>query len=241
MANGCGDGSKTTSYNCFCHTSSSYFSSLIGSKVESACATDNPDLQRTSAVDLFETYCHLGDSLTSVVSSTPSPSSPTSAPVPATSSADSSSTLMSSSASASPASTPHMVIASASPTPPTSTADPAEDADPPKKTNTTAIAVGVSVPISLIALATAVFLILRKKHKSPHVAAAADFDTQEKGNSVVVKVHEAHSMSSGYTGQSDVYELLQDTNPQRPVEIGSVPIHEMHQPVSELPARYSRS
>jgi hypothetical protein len=65
MADGCGDGSKTTSYNCFCHTSSSYFNSLIGAKVERACATDNPDLQKTSALDLFGAYCHLGDSLTS--------------------------------------------------------------------------------------------------------------------------------------------------------------------------------
>ncbi|KAF9740673.1 hypothetical protein PMIN01_00212 [Paraphaeosphaeria minitans] len=32
MDNGCGDGSQTTSYNCFCHPSSSYFSTLIGSK-----------------------------------------------------------------------------------------------------------------------------------------------------------------------------------------------------------------
>ena len=68
MVNGCGDGSKTTSYNCFCHTSSSYFNSLIGSKVERACATDNPDLQKTSALDLFGAYCHLGDSLTSGMS-----------------------------------------------------------------------------------------------------------------------------------------------------------------------------
>jgi hypothetical protein len=65
MEDGCGDGSKTTSYNCFCHTSSSYFSSLISYKVEKACATDNPDRQRSSAVGLFETYCHMGDSLTS--------------------------------------------------------------------------------------------------------------------------------------------------------------------------------
>jgi hypothetical protein len=68
MEDGCGDGSKTTSYNCFCHTSSSYFNSLIGAKVERACATDNPDLQKTSALDLFGAYCHLGDSLTSSTS-----------------------------------------------------------------------------------------------------------------------------------------------------------------------------
>ncbi|KAK7193788.1 hypothetical protein PSPO01_00461 [Paraphaeosphaeria sporulosa] len=64
MENGCGDGSQTTSYNCFCHTSSSYFSNLIGSKVEKACKSDNPDTQKTSAVELFDSYCHLGDSLT---------------------------------------------------------------------------------------------------------------------------------------------------------------------------------
>lgn len=65
MNDGCGDNKQTTSYNCFCSSSSSYFSSLIGSKVEKACQTDNPDFQRTAAVALFDAYCHLGDSLTS--------------------------------------------------------------------------------------------------------------------------------------------------------------------------------
>lgn len=65
MVNGCGDGQKTTSYACFCYTSSSYYSSFIGAKVQKACATNSPSVQRASAVELFDSYCHLGDSLSS--------------------------------------------------------------------------------------------------------------------------------------------------------------------------------
>ena len=65
MEDGCGDGSKTTSYNSFCHTSSSYFSSFIGSNVEKACATDSLDFQKSLAAELFDNYYHLGDNLTS--------------------------------------------------------------------------------------------------------------------------------------------------------------------------------
>jgi hypothetical protein len=39
-SDGCGDGSQTISYHYFCRTSSSYFSSLIGSKVDAARATE---------------------------------------------------------------------------------------------------------------------------------------------------------------------------------------------------------
>jgi hypothetical protein len=52
-SDGCGDGSQTISYHYFCRTSSSYFSSLIGSRDRT------PDVQRTSAVGLFGTYFDL--------------------------------------------------------------------------------------------------------------------------------------------------------------------------------------
>ncbi|OSS49230.1 hypothetical protein B5807_05541 [Epicoccum nigrum] len=234
MADGCGDGSKTTSYNCFCHTSSSYFNSLIGAKVERACATDNPELQKTSAVDLFGAYCHLGDSLTSEVSSsTLSSASPTS-------SAESTSVAVSSSVPATPAATSSIISASPTPTPSSSpSAVPTEDTQPPEKTNTVAIAVGISVPVALIAAVIAAFLIFRMKE----APSATETYAEEKGPHV--SAYQARSMDSGYTTpQSDVYELMPDTTTRHnPVEIGgSQAIHEMHaqHTANELPSRYSR-
>lgn len=59
MAFGCGDGSKTTSYKCFCYESSAKFSSMIGKHVQTACTQDAS--QNTSAVEVFSSYCQLGD------------------------------------------------------------------------------------------------------------------------------------------------------------------------------------
>lgn len=58
MANGCGDGSRTTSYACFCYDSSTHFNSLIGSHVATACEEDPS--QATSAKAVFNKYCQIG-------------------------------------------------------------------------------------------------------------------------------------------------------------------------------------
>lgn len=58
MANGCGDGSRTTSYACFCYESSTHFSSLIGNHVSTAC--DDGSEQATQAVGVFSKYCQIG-------------------------------------------------------------------------------------------------------------------------------------------------------------------------------------
>ncbi|KAK3984758.1 hypothetical protein QBC44DRAFT_385478 [Cladorrhinum sp. PSN332] len=43
MASGCGDGGKTTSYACFCASSSAEFESIISKAVASKCAPAFPD------------------------------------------------------------------------------------------------------------------------------------------------------------------------------------------------------
>lgn len=123
-----------------------------------------------------------------------------------------------------------MASASASPTSSLSTTDHAEVTQSPKKSNTAAIAAGVIVPISLIAIATAVFFVLRRrKQQSPKELAATDDDNKKEAYGSDLKAQEVYSTRSIHTGQSEVYELKQDTVPMKPVEIGgSVAIHEMH-------------
>jgi hypothetical protein len=58
MVYGCGDGSRLTSYACFCYESSPHFGSLIGSHVATACK-DEP-AQSVSAMDVFNQYCQIG-------------------------------------------------------------------------------------------------------------------------------------------------------------------------------------
>lgn len=60
MASGCGDGGKTTSYSCFCTDSSSKMNRVISTAVSSRCST-GPAGAATKAVDVFASYCALGD------------------------------------------------------------------------------------------------------------------------------------------------------------------------------------
>jgi hypothetical protein len=52
---GCGDGGKTTSWSCFCSTSSSQFAANISSIVQASCTADLPAV--TAALGVFSTYC----------------------------------------------------------------------------------------------------------------------------------------------------------------------------------------
>ncbi len=58
MSMGCGDHSALTSYDCFCTSSSSHFSSLISKSVSQQCAATSPAAV-TSALDVFNSYCEL--------------------------------------------------------------------------------------------------------------------------------------------------------------------------------------
>jgi hypothetical protein len=57
MSQGCGDGSALTSYDCFCTTSSSYFSSLISTEVAGQCGNATIALE---AISVFDNYCAVG-------------------------------------------------------------------------------------------------------------------------------------------------------------------------------------
>jgi hypothetical protein len=58
MVSGCGDNQLTTSYGCFCVSSSAKFDRVIGTAVESRC-TDSPQEAAASALSVFDSYCHL--------------------------------------------------------------------------------------------------------------------------------------------------------------------------------------
>jgi len=60
MVNGCGDNKATTSYSCFCTASSSYFNSLISSAVNLQCNGYFPEVQASSATNVFHSYCEVG-------------------------------------------------------------------------------------------------------------------------------------------------------------------------------------
>jgi hypothetical protein len=57
MVSGCGDGGRTTSYACFCYSSSTNFDYMISAQVASACSDQ---AQATSAQDVFAKYCQKG-------------------------------------------------------------------------------------------------------------------------------------------------------------------------------------
>lgn len=57
MSSGCGDGNQMTSYGCFCYSSSTYYNSMIGAEVATACDDQS---QATSAQDVFDKYCQIG-------------------------------------------------------------------------------------------------------------------------------------------------------------------------------------
>lgn len=65
MASGCGDDSRTTSYACFCYTSSAAFARIISTAVVENCtqATPTPQAQASRAVAVFSSYCQLGSQL----------------------------------------------------------------------------------------------------------------------------------------------------------------------------------
>ncbi|OBT99786.1 hypothetical protein VE01_02089 [Pseudogymnoascus verrucosus] len=58
MVSGCGDNHQTTSYGCFCVSSSAKFDRVIGTAVASRC-TDSPQEAAASALSVFDNYCHL--------------------------------------------------------------------------------------------------------------------------------------------------------------------------------------
>ncbi|KAI1456515.1 hypothetical protein F4805DRAFT_458721 [Annulohypoxylon moriforme] len=72
MASGCGDGSKTTSYSCFCTASSSKMDGIISTAVASRCST-GPTNAATQALDVFSSYCNLGNSNRTVTGNATSP------------------------------------------------------------------------------------------------------------------------------------------------------------------------
>lgn len=57
MTSGCGDGSRATSYACFCYSSSTFYDNLIGHEIQTTCS----DLaQVSSAHAVFQKYCAIG-------------------------------------------------------------------------------------------------------------------------------------------------------------------------------------
>ena len=62
MVYGCGDGGNGAyqSFACFCYESSAKFSSMIGAHVQTQCPNDPS--QNTTALQVFSSYCEVGQS-----------------------------------------------------------------------------------------------------------------------------------------------------------------------------------
>jgi hypothetical protein len=71
MSQGCGDTGHLTSYDCFCTTSSSHFSSLISSEVVVQCS--NNSAVASQAISVFNSYCAVGANGTQATTSRESP------------------------------------------------------------------------------------------------------------------------------------------------------------------------
>ncbi|OBT53601.1 hypothetical protein VE04_05158 [Pseudogymnoascus sp. 24MN13] len=80
MVSGCGDNHQTTSYGCFCVSSSAKFDRVIGTAVASRC-TDSPQEAAASALSVFDSYCHL---LSVPADNTATATAPATAPATAT-------------------------------------------------------------------------------------------------------------------------------------------------------------
>jgi hypothetical protein len=156
MSYDCGDGSQTTSYECFCFISSSQVSSRIVASVAQACTQETELAQNASAIDVFDQYCQIGtmtvsDSSSFIVA-------PTRTSSPSSHSSASATSAQSSASSASPA--PRPVPTST----PTSTPSPSTAPEPKKKKSpVVAIAVSVSVPVAIIALGIVGFFLYRRR------------------------------------------------------------------------------
>ena len=57
MEFGCGDGSRMTSYACFCYDSSAYYDNMIRTQITSTCSEQS---LATSAQGVFNQYCGIG-------------------------------------------------------------------------------------------------------------------------------------------------------------------------------------
>ncbi|OAK99315.1 hypothetical protein IQ06DRAFT_336870 [Phaeosphaeriaceae sp. SRC1lsM3a] len=154
MASGCGDGSRTTSYACFCYSSSSFYDNMIGNEIQTTCG----DLEQvTSAHVVYQKYCAIGQTRGILPSS--ATASTTSLPVSSSTTSDrASSGLLSST----------VVVSS-----PTGSPVPASNKNSSQRT--TKIAVGVIVPIAVIAIMIAAFFIYRsRKRRGNHAADSAN-------------------------------------------------------------------
>ncbi|PKS08636.1 hypothetical protein jhhlp_005023 [Lomentospora prolificans] len=56
MVSGCGDGGRTTSYDCFCVASSTRFAKVISTAVASKCPADDGV---SAALEVFDSFCQL--------------------------------------------------------------------------------------------------------------------------------------------------------------------------------------
>lgn len=72
MSLGCGDHKRTTSYDCFCTSSSTKFVSLISKEVAKLCLPDTSTAV-TQAVDLFGSYCAIGSAANGTAGQSSSP------------------------------------------------------------------------------------------------------------------------------------------------------------------------
>ncbi|KAF2792552.1 hypothetical protein K505DRAFT_418372 [Melanomma pulvis-pyrius CBS 109.77] len=220
---GCGDGSRTTSYACFCYQSSSRFSSMIENHVSTACPKDAS--QRTLALGVFSDYCQLGQ-IAAVPTDAPESATGLPAATPSPSLSQPASTSVSTSASASLSSGPATVFVTTSPTP-TSESGTVPSTPSKKSPPAAAIAAGVSIPIVVIALSIAGLMFYRRRTQAsrPMELSSSDrgLDTSEGYQKSPVVVHELKEDYRFEIGESERrVETTEATKDAQRYELGTL-------------------
>ncbi|KAF2641823.1 hypothetical protein P280DRAFT_286156 [Massarina eburnea CBS 473.64] len=159
MSYDCGDDKQTTSYACFCFSSSAKVSSRIDTMVAKACTQEEERGQNASAVEVFDKYCQLGGLTFAAASTTSGPTASSLEPTSKTQTPSYSSS--SASVSASPASIPTTDLAASTPS-----SSSTSTLEPEKQPPVVAISLGVSIPIIVIGLSIVGMLLYRRGQAS---------------------------------------------------------------------------
>ncbi|KAJ4288601.1 hypothetical protein N0V90_011838 [Kalmusia sp. IMI 367209] len=224
MNYGCGDGSRTTSYACFCYQSSAKYSRMISTRVTSACTKSSG--QENSALEVFSKYCQLAD-LEQVTTTGISTSSE---PTVLASSTNTNS--------ASPVSGPATVTVSLTGTP-----TPQTNNMPKKKNHNVAIVTGVAVPVVVIALSlvgVAIYIHRRKKTLSPGEL-PAESERKEMPGDPPPPIFEKESYRHAYEKDTDHRYEMDANGEQRGELIGSILEQNKDRKIEQLLGNMDRS
>ncbi|KAF2852331.1 hypothetical protein T440DRAFT_477792 [Plenodomus tracheiphilus IPT5] len=193
MSYGCGDGSRTTSFACFCYTSSTQFDSMIGAHVRTACPNDAAEEMK--ARDLFHEYCEIP--ITAGFSGGQIPVKTTSSEIVSSfSSAQSSS-------STNPTKTSTISQSASTSSPPSASTIPAADTGDPRST---IIALSVTLPLLALLIAIGIFLYLHRSKNSKDDDTAATTAPTKQEEELETSTESSQEAAEIYTHPTELPE-----------------------------------